>query len=643
MGSAWSAVRGNAPALVPRLGSKRPRAPSSTLREDKRLRTADVRPVQVESAPIPRARPTGTSVRMPVPVANPVKPAIDPTPDSEMHKYKVRCPSMYWGNRKDVAKVLSRIKDFPTYNNMQKLSTWEHFFITFPNAATATAGTAMLEQIMHKGDAWVAVKAADASAKRVRINEAIERGASRRDENTCRTAADVTAPWREMKYEYQIKRKHDAAVAALATVTRHMWEQKFDAGVLPWLDALRSGGMNSSRQSKASPCCPLTGFIGTKDGEAGGRKYYRNKNEFSVGISPGACGITEHTFHVSEPTVGFSMGLMRNGESRVAAVTADCVTTGSVAFRVASAMEAIVRCSKQPPYDKLSHTGYWRQIMVRHSDRTGTVIVVPMVCRKPREGITLPDDAWSDKECRAQVSRELDALFADSRLYKVGLYWQTNDNMSAPTSETAMEWVAGQKNLEEQLLGLTFRVHPAAFFQVNTVMAERLYTAIGEAGRLQPNTVLLDICCGTGTIGLCLAGRVQKIVGVEMCESAVHDARHNAGANNVHNAIYIAGKVEDKIREVMSHVPLGSDCVAILDPPRAGVHNSVIMALRSNAVVKRIVYVACEPKNLWRNAVALARPTSKQYGGMPFRPVNAVGIDLFPHTACAELICVFER
>jgi tRNA (uracil-5-)-methyltransferase len=646
MGLSWSAIRGIPHVSAPCVGTKRPRSYTVTRnspceREDKRLRTnlthEFTSAATIASAAISRPAPAS-----PTTLSKPVAPLMDVTPDGEMHKFKVRCPAMYWGNKKDVAKVLGRVPNFPPFSSMQKLSTWEHFFVTFPNAATAAAGTAMLEQILHKGDAWVAVKAPELSAKRARIDDAIERGGNGRDEKICRTASDVTAPWREVKYEQQIQRKRQVALKALSAVTRQMREQRFQPGALPWLDALQSGGMNASRSAKAPPCCTLTDFVTTDEGEAFGRTYYRNKNEFTVGHSPSSCGISEHTYHVSEPTVGFSLGLMRNGESRVSGITEECVTTSRISLAVAGAMEDVVRRSKQPPFDKLSHSGYWRQIMCRHSDRTGTVLVVPMVCHTPLEGAALARDIWSDKECRVQVAVALNALFSGSK-YKWGLYWQTNSNMSAPTSDTDMEWVSGEKNLTEQLLGLTFRVHPSAFFQVNTVMAEKLYTSIGQAGKLQPQSILLDICCGTGTIGLSLSNRVQKVVGVEMCESAVIDARHNAYMNKVYNAVFIAGKVEDKIREVMSHVPPGSDCIAVLDPPRAGVHNSVVMALRSNSVVKRVVYVACEPNNLWRNALALCRPSSKQYGGLPFRPVNAIGLDLFPHTPCAELICVFER
>ena len=88
----------------------------------------------------------------------------------------------------------------------------------------------------------------------------------------------------------------------------------------------------------------------------------------------------------------------------------------------------------------------------------------------------------------------------------------------------------------------------------------------------------------------------------------------------------------------------GESLVAVVDPPRGGLHSSVIRALRACSLVRRIVYVSCNPKgSLIENGSALCGPKSKAFKGQPFRPVRAIPVDLFPHTAHCEMVMVFER
>jgi tRNA/tmRNA/rRNA uracil-C5-methylase (TrmA/RlmC/RlmD family) len=659
MGGLWSSARrGTETGAHARVGTKRPRpswrpvAPVDRQKVPVSIPSATVREAGDGQRDAKRARRSELAVRtgpgsVPVvsaqPAEEPVMSSIDPTPDGGTHRYKVRCPALYWGNKKEVTRVLKRVKEFPPYQSVHKISKWDHFFISFPNAAAAADGVAKLALIYHKGDPWTASKVSAHTPRQIRVTAAMQQAT--KDGNTdkngvCRTAADVTAPWRAVPYGEQLSRKRKLLDSALADITTAVWGERFAGGAVPWADALQS----DRRRRDVPPCCDLESVFGAEGDLEDARSFYRNKNEFTIGFSPSSCGVG-HTHHVREPTAGYSLGLVSTGEVRIGAITEDCISTSGISRQVATTMSDIVVRSKQTIYDKMAHVGYWRQVMCRHSDRTGTVIIVPMVSSRVQDdegNIAPPEDAWSDERCREETWIAMQKLF-EGTPYKIGLFWQVCDSLTAQSAETLVERLNGIEWLEEELMGLTFRVHPAAFFQVNTRMAEKLYQTIGELGCLQESSILLDICCGTGTIGLCLASRVHRVVGIEMCEPAILDARVNASRNGVTNSIFIAGRVEDKIRELLAHVPTSRECVAILDPPRAGVHSSVIIALRAVKAINRIVYVACEPKNLHRNALALCRPKSKVYGGVPFRPVRAVGVDLFPHTPCAELVVQFER
>ena len=248
--------------------------------------------------------------------------------------------------------------------------------------------------------------------------------------------------------------------------------------------------------------------------------------------------------------------------------------------------------------------------------------------------------------------------------------------------------------IHERMCGLTFSLSATAFFQVNTVAAEALYKLAGEWASPNGKSLLLDVCCGTGTIGLTLARNVAKVVGVDIIEESIKDAFVNAKLNDVHNTDWLAGKAEHVIPKVLNEYkhlikPLDScavsrrvnvlddpdlsadeeteaairasavvieregdgkdyvydDVVAIVDPPRAGLHRNVLTALRRENRLKRLVYVSCNAKTMADNAIELCAPQGEDGngGGVPFRPVKALALDLFPHTDHVEAILLLER
>ena len=111
--------------------------------------------------------------------------------------------------------------------------------------------------------------------------------------------------------------------------------------------------------------------------------------------------------------------------------------------------------------------------------------------------------------------------------------------------------VLGKPYIEERLFDLTFRVSPYAFFQVNTPVAEILYKNIGDWLSLHENTLLLDVCCGTGTIGLCLANRVKHVIGVDIEASAIEDAKLNAQLNHITNCEFICSPAEKVMQQLL--------------------------------------------------------------------------------------------
>ena len=149
--------------------------------------------------------------------------------------------------------------------------------------------------------------------------------------------------------------------------------------------------------------------------------------------------------------------------------------------------------------------------------------------------------------------------------------------------------------IQDSLLDRRFQISTQAFFQVNSGAASVLYSLAGDwalprgeadAPSNSSRTVLLDVCCGTGTIGITLAGRVGRVIGIDMVASAIDDAKSNAQLNGLTNCEFVCGKAEDVLGNILTRVQQQDkeqqqepDLVAIVDPPRGGLHPLVLRAL----------------------------------------------------------------
>lgn len=190
----------------------------------------------------------------------------------------------------------------------------------------------------------------------------------------------------------------------------------------------------------------------------------------------------------------------------------------------------------------------------------------------------------------------------------------------------------GPGYMEDELLGKRFRISPQSFYQVNARQTERLYqTAIDFAGFTGKET-LLDAYCGTGTIGLCAADKVHRLIGVELNADAVRDAKVNARLNRVTNADFIC---EDAGRFMVKMAQNGqTPDVLIMDPPRSGSDERFLRSVLTSGP-STIVYVSCNPETLARDAKFLVK------GG--YKAVKAVPVDMFPHTEHCECVMKFVR
>lgn len=186
----------------------------------------------------------------------------------------------------------------------------------------------------------------------------------------------------------------------------------------------------------------------------------------------------------------------------------------------------------------------------------------------------------------------------------------------------------GSGYIIENLNQYQFVISPKSFFQVNTKQTVVLYNLIKSYASLTGEEVLLDLYCGTGTIGIYLSDRCKEVIGIEINESAIKDANKNRILNDINNIRFICG---DALKQI-DKAKVKPDII-VVDPPRAGLNKHDIKNI-INLKAKKIIYVSCDPVTLARDLNILG----ESYDIKELTPV-----DMFPNTSHVECVCVLNK
>jgi len=290
----------------------------------------------------------------------------------------------------------------------------------------------------------------------------------------------------------------------------------------------------------------------------------------------------------------------------------DCRLQPELFNRLAQAVCAWAEEAGCSVYDETAHRGLLRHIYLRQS-QDGSQLLACLVVNG--QGIPRAD---------LLVAR----LRAESPAVKgILLNHNREDTNVVLGPEETLLW--GEGHITERLCGLEFTLSPQSFFQVNPAQAERLYRLAGEYAGLTGRERVLDLYCGTGTIGLTMARGCAKLVGVEMVPQAVEDARRSAAHNGITNARFLCMDAAEAAAQLA-----GEDWrpdVVLLDPPRRGCEPAL---LRTVAEMRpgRVVYISCDPATLARDLKLLRK---LGYGARRIAPV-----DMFPRTGHVEMIAL---
>lgn len=270
---------------------------------------------------------------------------------------------------------------------------------------------------------------------------------------------------------------------------------------------------------------------------------------------------------------------------------------------------------KIPSYDETTGKGLLRHIYIRKAFATGEV----MVCL-----VINGDRVFKTDELVSALTK------ANANVRTVLLNHNTEDTNVILGKKCTV--LSGDGYIEDVLCGKRFRISPLSFYQVNHDQAQRLYEKAAEFAITENTKTLIDLYCGAGTIGLTMADKVEKLIGVEIIPEAIADAKINAKLNGIENARFLcadAAEAAKKLREK----GIAPDTV-ILDPPRKGCDDALISTVADMAP-ERIVYVSCDPATLARDCEKL---TAKGY-----TVIKAVPFDLFPRTVHVETVVLMSK
>ncbi|MGI6453749.1 MAG: 23S rRNA (uracil(1939)-C(5))-methyltransferase RlmD [Syntrophomonadaceae bacterium] len=315
---------------------------------------------------------------------------------------------------------------------------------------------------------------------------------------------------------------------------------------------------------------------------------YRHKAQLQAGV-------------VSGRTV---LGLYSPASRRLVDI-AGCPVQQQDINQAAEAIRGIMEELGIPPYREKAREGLLRTVVLRKSAYSGE-LQVTFVLAKDR----LPQA----KQLIAAITARL------PQVATIAVNIQPKDTPLVFGDRTRVLW--GKPDIEERLGGLSYRLSPRAFFQINPVQTAVLYDYVKEAAALTGTERVVDAYCGTGTIALWLAEQAAEVRGIEEIAEAVRDARQNARFNGIGNVRFYHGKSEQLLPAWIKEGYRPD--VIVVDPPRTGCDRKFLSAV-IKARPKRFVYVSCNPATLAKDCKVLLD------GGFAMEWIQPV--DMFPQTS----------
>lgn len=301
--------------------------------------------------------------------------------------------------------------------------------------------------------------------------------------------------------------------------------------------------------------------------------------------------------------------------SHVVVPVKSCLLENEKADAIIRDIGGLLKSFRIKIYDERTGFGLLRHVLIRVGYRTGQIMVV-LVLRSP----ILPSKNNFVKALR-EKHPEITTVVVN-----------VNDKVTSMVLGEKEQVIYGPGYIEDELCGITFKISPRSFYQVNPIQAEVLYQKAIEYAGLSGRETVLDAYCGTGTIGMIAASKAGRVIGAELNREAVRDAIAGARQNQIPNARFYqtdAGDFMEAVAEEGERVD-----VVFTDPPRTGCSEKFLSSLVKLRPDK-VVYVSCNPETLARDLGFLCE---KGYGMK-----KGIAVDMFPFTDDIETVCLLGK
>ena len=294
----------------------------------------------------------------------------------------------------------------------------------------------------------------------------------------------------------------------------------------------------------------------------------------------------------------------------------DCLLQPEIFAKISEAVTEFVKEFNISIYNEEKHTGLLRHLYIRKGQITEEIMVTFVI-----NGDSLPKYDIIIHRLKEICGEKLKSVVLNIN----------KENTNVILGDKC-KTLYGRDYITDILAGVKVRLSALSFYQVNNVMASRLYEKAAEYAKPEGKNIV-DLYCGTGAIGLSMAKRAKSVIGVEIIPEAVKDAEFNAKENGIENARFICGDAK-YAAEQLKKESIKPDTV-IVDPPRKGCDSEVIKIIANDFCPQSVVYISCDPATLARD-VKIFKDLG--YGLLEYTPA-----DLFPRTAHVETVALLGR
>lgn len=305
------------------------------------------------------------------------------------------------------------------------------------------------------------------------------------------------------------------------------------------------------------------------------------------------------------------MGVYANRTHKIVEVE-NCLIQNKQSENIAKFIINLMKKYNIKPYNEDTRSGTVRHIVIKIGIKTNEVMCIIVVNQEK-----LPKEK--------EIIKELLGKFPAIKTIVKNI---NNKNTNVIMGNININ-LYGNGYICDKLGEYTFQISPLSFYQINPIQTEKLYSKAIELANLNKNDVLLDLYCGIGTIGIFASKYVDKVIGIEIVEQAICNAKVNANINKINNIEFLCGDVENILDKVIYDKKI-TPTVIFVDPPRKGLDNKTIENIMG-IKPERVVYISCNPATLVRDL----KKFEEKYEINQVQPV-----DMFPYTSHVECVAL---